>query len=64
MRRFSRRDAAIVGATVGVTTGVLTQVGPHYIDPLPLWSKLVIAVACCALVGAVAVYGRRRARRV
>ena len=44
---------------------VLTQVvGPRYIDPLPVWSKGAIALVCFAFIGAVAVYGRRRSRRV
>ncbi|HUY74755.1 MAG TPA: hypothetical protein VMW11_09615 [Candidatus Dormibacteraeota bacterium] len=65
MRKISKRDAAIGGATIGVAIAVLTQVvGPRYIDPLPVWSKGAIALVCFAFIGAVAVYGRRRSRRV
>lgn len=51
---------------IGLLTAVLMiQVhGFQYVDSLPLWSKLVIIAVCCALIGAVAVYTRRRARRV
>jgi len=51
---------------VGFLTAVLLirVHGFQYVDSLPLWSKLVIAVVCCALIGAIAVYGRYRTRRV
>jgi len=64
VRRTSRRDAGIAGAAVAVIAVVMTMLGPRYIDPLPLWSKLVMIVVGCCLIGAIAVYGRRRARRV
>jgi len=51
---------------IGFLTAVLMiQVhGFQYVDSLPLWSKLVIIVVGCASIGAIAVYGRHRARRV
>jgi hypothetical protein len=62
---MSRRDAAIAGATVAVTAVVMTQIlGPRYVDPLPLWAKLALIVVCAGFIGVMAVYSRRRARRI
>jgi peptidoglycan/LPS O-acetylase OafA/YrhL len=64
MASISRRDAALVGLVLAVWTSVLTlYVGPTYLQPLPIWAKVVIAIALCLLIATVAVYSRRRARR-
>ena len=60
---MSRRDSALVGAVLGVWVSVLSvYVGPTYIEPLPIWAKVVMAAGCCLFIATVAAYGRRRAR--
>jgi hypothetical protein len=51
------------GVTVAFSTSLVMLIGPTYIDPLPMWLKGLIAVACVFLIATVAVYSRRRARR-
>ncbi len=54
----------LVAAALAVWGGVLAvYIGPTYLRPLPMWSKIVTAVACCLFVAAIAIYGRRRAQR-
>lgn len=62
---MSRRDTILVfGLVVPLSAVIMTfVVGPRYLDPLPMWLKLVIAVACFCFIATVAIYGRRRARR-
>ena len=43
--------------------GLLIQIGPTYLNPLPMWVKLVLIAAGCCLIAGVAIYSRRRARR-
>jgi hypothetical protein len=63
---MSRRDRVLAfGLAVPLSTALVTYViGPTYLRPLPIWLKLVIAVACCGLIATIAVYSRRRARRL
>ncbi len=65
MKSKSRRDRVLVGVVVSVS-GVLVAsvIGPMYLRPLPTWLKLVIVVAGSAMIATIAVYGRRRARRL
>ncbi len=65
MARMSRRDTILIfGLVVPLSAALLTLVvGPQYLAPLPTWSKLVIVVAGLCVIIAVAIYGRRRARR-
>jgi hypothetical protein len=65
MARMSRRDTVLVfGLVVPLSAAIMTfVVGPRYLQPLPMWSKLAIAAACVCFIAAVAIYGRRRRRR-
>jgi hypothetical protein len=66
MKYMSRRDRVLLfGLVVPLNTVLVTFViGPAYLRPLPIWLKLVIVVAGCGLIGTIAVYSRRRARRL
>jgi hypothetical protein len=66
VRSFSKRDTILLlGFVVLVTALVMTfVVGPRYLEPLPLPSKLAIVALGCAFIGVAAYYSRRRARRV
>ncbi len=61
MAKRSTRDG--FGLAVFLGTLVALVVGPTYLKPLPVWMKLVLAVAGCCVIAAIAVYSRRRARR-
>ena len=61
--RLSRRDRLWFGIVILVVPAVVLVLGPAYVDPLPTWLKLVVAVVGVLVVGAVAIYSRRRARR-
>jgi hypothetical protein len=65
MQRLSRRDTVLVfGFVVPLSTAIITfVVGPRYLQPLPTWAKLAFVAAGCCFIAAVAIYGRRRARR-
>lgn len=52
-----------MGLAVFIGVSVVMLIGPAYLRPLPMWAKLVIVVAGCGFIAAVAVYSRRRARR-
>jgi hypothetical protein len=41
---------------------VALVIGPTYLQPLPIWLKLVIAVAGLCVIATIAIYSRRRAR--
>jgi hypothetical protein len=61
---MSKRNSVLVAFVIAIWTGVLTiYVGPTYIWPLPLWVQVALAVACCLIVGTIAIYSRRRRRR-
>ncbi|MFI4978414.1 MAG: hypothetical protein ACHQC8_07070 [Solirubrobacterales bacterium] len=61
---MSRRDSVLVVVVIAIWCGVLTiYVGPTYIQPLPMWRQLVLAVACCVIIATIAIYSRRRSRR-
>jgi membrane protein implicated in regulation of membrane protease activity len=61
---MSRRDAVLVAVVIAIWAGVLTvYVGPTFINPLPMWEQVVVAVACCVIIATIAIYGRRRSRR-
>lgn len=62
---MSRRDAVLLfGLAVPLSAAIMTFiVGPRYLEPLPMWFKLIMAAVGCCFIGAVAIYGRRRARR-
>jgi hypothetical protein len=47
---------------IGVAVALLA--GPAYLRPLPMWVKLLLIVAGCCFIATVAIYSRRRARRV
>jgi len=65
MRRGSRRDAVLLSLGTAFIASIITFiVGPAYLEPLPVWLKLLVAAAACLVVAAVAIYGRRRSRRV
>lgn len=61
---MSRRDTVLVALVVPVSAAVLNLVGPRYLQPLPMWTKLIVLTACACLIGTIAIYGRSRARRV
>jgi peptidoglycan/LPS O-acetylase OafA/YrhL len=58
----SWRDRLWLGLAVFIGVSVVMLIGPAYLRPLPMWAKLVILVAGCGFIAAVAVYSRRRAR--
>jgi hypothetical protein len=61
---MSRRDTVLVfGIVVPLSTAIIALVvGPRYLQPLPMWSKLAVVAAGCCFIAAVAIYGRRRRR--
>jgi len=65
VKSISRREQVLVfGLAVPFGSALVTFViGPEFLRPLPIWLKLVGMVACGGLIAAIAVYGRRRARR-
>ena len=61
---MSKRDLVLVSFVLAFCGGVMTfYVGPTYIQPLPIWEKVVMAVACCLIIATIAIYSRRRSRR-
>jgi hypothetical protein len=58
------RERLWFGLAVSIGVSVAMLIGPAYLRPLPMWAKLVIVVAGCLFIASVAVYSRRRARRV
>jgi hypothetical protein len=64
MIRSTWRQRVWFGLAVFIGVSVAMLVGPPYLRPLPMWAKLVIVVAGCLFIASVAVYTRRRARRV
>jgi hypothetical protein len=64
MARMSRRDVVLVfGLVVPLSAALMTfVVGPRYLEPLPMWSKLVIAAGGACAIAAIAIFSRRRAR--
>jgi hypothetical protein len=59
----SWRDRLWFGLAIFLGVSVASLIGPAYIDPLPSWLKVLLAVAGGLTIGALAVYARRRARR-
>lgn len=60
----SWRDRLQLGVAVFIGIAVALLIGPTYLRPLPMWSKLLLIVVGCAFIATVAIYSRRRARRV
>jgi Flp pilus assembly protein TadB len=60
----SWRDRLWLGLAIFIGVAVALIIGPAYIHPLPLWLKVLIAVACGLTIASLAVYSRRRVRRV
>lgn len=61
---MSRRDAGLVAFVLAIWAGILTvYVGPTYLAPLPMWAKVVLALAGCLIIATIAIYSRRRRRR-
>jgi len=60
----SWRDRVWLGLAIFIGVAVALMIGPAYIDPLPVWLKALIAVACGLTIASLVVYSRRRARRV
>ena len=62
---MSRRDTVLLfGLVVPVSAAIMTLiVGPRYLNPLPMWLKLVMAAIGCCFIATVAIYGRRRTHR-
>jgi hypothetical protein len=63
MATWSKRRAFLFWCVVFLSVGVVRLLGDQYLRPIPSWQKLVIAAACVCVIAAIAVYGRRRARR-
>jgi ABC-type antimicrobial peptide transport system permease subunit len=51
-----------VGVGVFIAVFFALVIGPAYIRPLPTWLQLAIAIAGGCIIGALALYARRRAR--
>jgi hypothetical protein len=51
------------GLTVGASVSIVRLIGPKYIDPLPMWLKVVVAITGAVLIATVAIYSRRRPRQ-
>jgi type III secretory pathway component EscS len=60
----SWRDTLQLGVAVFIGIAVALLIGPTYLRPLPMWVKLLLIVVGCAFIATVAIYSRRRARRV
>lgn len=61
---MSRRDSVLVAFVIAIWAGVLTMyVGPTFINPLPIWKQVVLAVVACVIIATLAIYSRRRSRR-
>jgi hypothetical protein len=61
---MSRRTAFVLVFVNVLWASVLTRaIGPTYLDPLPMWEKLLLIVAGCCLIATIAINGRRRRRR-
>jgi hypothetical protein len=58
----TRRERLWFGLAVSLGPVVALLIGPAYLQPLPMWAKLAIVIAGCALIAALAIYSRRRAR--
>jgi hypothetical protein len=63
MRTWSIRDKVVFVFVVILGFGAVRLLGDIYLRPLPIWSKLAVAAACVCVIAAIAIYGRRRARR-
>jgi hypothetical protein len=48
---------------VGASVSIVRLIGPKYIDPLPMWLKVVVAITGAVLIATVAIYSRRRPRQ-
>jgi ribose/xylose/arabinose/galactoside ABC-type transport system permease subunit len=54
----------LVAFVIAIWAGVLTlYVGPTFINPLPMWEQVALAVAGCLIIATLASYSRRRSRR-
>ena len=61
---MSRRASVLVAFVLAIWVSILTvYVGPTYLQPLPMWAKVVLALAGCLIIATIAIYGRRRSRR-
>jgi H+/gluconate symporter-like permease len=63
MTSTSRRDWALTIFGAIFAAGLFIEIGPTYLNPLPMWLKLVLIVAGSCVIAGVAIYSRRRARR-
>ena len=62
---MSKRNSVLVAVVIAIWSVVLaTYFGPTFINPLPLWEQVTLAAAACLIVAAIAIYSRRRSRRV
>jgi hypothetical protein len=62
MASRSWRDRLPLAVAVPIAVVVTLWVGPAYLQPLPIWMKLVLAAAGCCVIATIAIYSRRRAR--
>jgi len=58
-----RMTVVLVFVNVLWASIVTTVIGPTYLNPLPMWAKLLLIVAGCCVIAAIAIYSRRRRRR-
>jgi hypothetical protein len=59
----SWRDRLVLGLAIFIGVSVARFIGPAFVDPLPTWLKVAIAVAGGVSVASLALYSRRRVRR-
>jgi hypothetical protein len=62
MASWSWRDRLWFGLAIFIGVSVALLIGPIYLDPLPLWLKVVIAIAGTLIIATAGIYSRRRAR--
>jgi hypothetical protein len=61
---MTRRTAVVLlFVNVACASVLTTVVGPTYLQPLPMWAKLLLIVAGTVFIGTIATYGRIHARR-
>jgi hypothetical protein len=64
MSAWTTRQKVLFAVAFAFGLIVVRLLGDQFVRPLPIWLKLVIAAACVCVIAALALYSRRRARRL
>jgi hypothetical protein len=59
----SWRTRALFAVWIVLAASIIKLFGNHYVQPLPIWLRIVIAAVCVGAIAAAAIYSRRHAGR-